>query len=135
VNAIEAQRIVQAYGAVLGEITATGMIRDLRLLPYTKTEIKVALQFALKLTSDAVMRDHLRNAYISLADFQRLTDGQIIALQRWDRDLASNAVGGDVSAKDSAEAVSTIGADVIAIQATSMTEARALLDELKQAGF
>jgi hypothetical protein len=135
VNAIEAQRIVQAYGAVLGEISATGMIRDHRSLPYTKTEINVALQLALKLTSDAVMRNRLRNAYISLADFQQLTDGQIIALQRWNRALASNAVEGDVSAKDSAEAVSTIGADVIAIQATSMTEARALLDELKQAGF
>jgi hypothetical protein len=72
----EVEGIVHAYGAVLQETTATGVIRDIRSLPYSKYQIKEALQYALRITSDPSIREHLKAAYISLSDFQELSDEQ-----------------------------------------------------------
>ena len=80
---LEAQRIVQDYGAVLEERKAMGVIRDINSLPRPKAHVMEALQFALRATSDRLMREHLKVAYISLADFQELTDEQVKTLRGW----------------------------------------------------
>ncbi len=70
----DVQEILNAYGAVLAEPTALGVLRDIRSLPYPKVEIKHALVVALSVTTDPGVREHLKASYVMLADFQQLSD-------------------------------------------------------------
>lgn len=132
----EVERIVNAYGRVLRETAATGLVRDIHSLPYSKGQIKEALQFALRITDDESMRSHFVGAYIALSDFQELSDTQISALRSWNKVLGSAST--EPTMEDlhkQAIAISNVGKDVTAIQAKSTAEARALAEELKAAGF
>ena len=131
----EVERIVNAYGKVLGETVATGVIRDVHALPYSKDKIKEALRFALRITDDGSMRSHFVGAYIGLADFQELSDAQVSALRGWNKILETST---KLTAEDvhrQAIAISNVGKDVKAVQAKSAAEARVLAEELKAAGF
>jgi hypothetical protein len=66
-----AERIVQEYGAVLGSAAAPapGCVADASALPHPKERIKAALVFALRATTDRGMKEQLKIAYISLADW------------------------------------------------------------------
>jgi hypothetical protein len=132
---VEAQRIVQAYGAVLGENTAIGVVRDIVSLPYSKSQIKSALQFALKITSDGAMHAHFINAYISLADFQSLSDDQIKALQVWNKVIGQRRGSNKEEVEAEAAAIAKNGKVVTAIHERVAEEAAILANELKMAGF
>jgi hypothetical protein len=131
----EAQRVVQAYGAVLGENTTIGTVRDIASLPYSKAQIKSAIQFALKVTSDGGMKAHFINANVSLADFQSLSDGQIKALQEWNKIIGQKQRPDDGKLGVEATAVEKIGKEVTAIHERVAEEAAVLTNELKMAGF
>jgi hypothetical protein len=63
--------IVTKYGAVLeSEAPMPGCVADVTKLPFPKAEIKEALVHALRVTSDAKMKDFLKIAYVQLADWQ-----------------------------------------------------------------
>ena len=52
-------------------------------LPNSKSAIKAALKLALNVATDPNTRDHLKVAYICLADFQPLTEEETRALRQW----------------------------------------------------
>jgi hypothetical protein len=66
-------------------------------------EIKTALKFALSVTTDPAMRDQLKTGYISLGDFQELSDREIRALQLWNNALSRNTSAADLAKTMSAE--------------------------------
>ena len=70
----DVEKIVNAYGTVLAEPSALGVVRDARSLPYSKSEIKKALLVAPGVPVNSPLREQLRAGYISLGDFQRLSD-------------------------------------------------------------
>lgn len=128
----DVQEIVGAFGDVLAEATATGVVRDTRSLPYPKSEIKAALRVALNVTTDLAMRDHLKAAYVALADFQLLSDREVLALQLWNDALSKSS-----SATAAADVINTVAAEgdaVIAVQRRVADEAGSLLRELAAAG-
>jgi hypothetical protein len=132
----EVERIVGAYGKVLMEKTATGLVRDIHSLPYSKDQIKEALRFALRSTVDESMRSHLVGAYIALSDFQKLSDAQISALRNWNKLLDTASTEQTIEdLHKQAITISNVGKDVTAIQAKSAAEVRVLVGELKAAGF
>ncbi|GEM_PF-838412 len=63
--------VVQVYGDVLQTSKpAPGTVADVSKLPYPKSTIKTALIAAIKSTEDAQMKEHLKAAFIMLADWQ-----------------------------------------------------------------
>jgi hypothetical protein len=135
-RAADVGEIIGAYGAVLAETAAFGLIRDINTLPYLKTDIKEALKLALSVTADATMREQLKVAYISLADFQWLTEGETHALQLWNSALSKHATAtGDLELDELGEVVSAEADVVIAVQQRVADESHSLAQELKAAGF
>jgi NADPH-dependent ferric siderophore reductase len=128
----DVEEIVTAYGAVLAEPSALGSVRDLRSLPYSKEDIKTALMIALKVTVDAAIREHLKVGYISLADFQMLSDSEVRSLQLWDNALSSSK---SAAADALFHTVAAEGDVAIAVMRRVADEAGVLATELKAAGF
>ena len=130
----DVEEIVTAYGAVLAEPTALGIVRDVHSLPRSKEDIKTALKVALSVTADATMRETLKGGYVALADFQKLTEREIRALQLWN-DALNTSAAADL---DIAALVKTLGAEgdmVTAVKLRVADEAISLAQELKAAGF
>ena len=70
-DAETAQKIIQDYGAVLASADpAPDRIADVRVLPHPKKHIKEAICLALRAIDDPKIKEHLKFAYISLADWQ-----------------------------------------------------------------
>jgi hypothetical protein len=133
---IEVQKIVHDYGEVLGERTSLGVIRDIHSLPYSKSKIKEALKCALRVTSDEPTREHLKIAYISLSDFQELSDTQVSALQSWNRMFVKDPNEKTLAElREEAIVMSNVGKTATAVQSKSTAEAEVLFQELKAAGF
>lgn len=67
-----ANKIVNDYGHFMQSPTfpAPGCIADAKKLPYDKQTIKNALMLSMKLCDDSKIKEMLKVAYISLADFQ-----------------------------------------------------------------
>ena len=124
----EVAEIITAYGAVLAEPTTIG-VRDLRLLPYSKDDIKAALRLAFSVTDDAGMRDALKAGYISLADFQQLTEREARSLQLWNSALA------EADLEKATENLAAESEVVNAIHNRIAAEATSLALELKVAGL
>jgi len=64
----EAVKIINAYGKALTERKTP--FGDLSALPYPKDRIKDAILHGIRQTDDAVFREQLKGAYITLADWQ-----------------------------------------------------------------
>lgn len=63
--------VVADYGEVLEtRAPAPGCVADVTELPYQKDEIKRAILMMLGVITDSQLREHLRFAYVSLADWQ-----------------------------------------------------------------
>ena len=125
----DVEPIVTAYGAVLAEPTALGIVRDVHSLPCSKEEVKEALKIALSLTGDEGMKESLKVAYISLSDFQQLSDAEIKALQVWNAALSQPNLETSVISSLIAE-----GEMVTAVKLRIADEAKALVQELRATG-
>ena len=76
----EADSVLRQYAAVL-QSGGHGVIRDASELPYPKEVIKSFLQNGLKVGKEnKQLLEWLKNAYVSLADFQYLTEQERKAL-------------------------------------------------------
>ena len=75
--------IVNAYGGVLAEPSVLGVVQDLRSLPYSKKDIKTALLVSLGVSTDDDVNELLKVGYLSLAQFQPLSEEEVRALQLW----------------------------------------------------
>ena len=74
-------KVVADYGDVLAKPSDLGLVRDINSLPHLKSEIRAALKAVLAVTTNATMREHLKIAYISLAEFQTLSHREMLALR------------------------------------------------------
>jgi hypothetical protein len=67
----QATEIVWAYGGVLENSTpAPGSVADASRLPYSKPKIKQALIVMLRSSENPRIKEYLKSAYLSLADWQ-----------------------------------------------------------------
>lgn len=63
--------VVADFGEVLAvRAPVPGSVADVDELPYPKDQIKLAILITLKVTNDPELREHLKFAYVSLADWQ-----------------------------------------------------------------
>jgi len=89
----EAEKIIQAYGAVLqAKAPAPGRVADASKLPFPKERIKAALIFGLKATNDQQMKEILKVGYIQLADWQEGVGENDIGLDLSNEDLDDDPV-------------------------------------------
>jgi hypothetical protein len=119
--------------ADFGEVLATrspvpGSVADVTELPYPKDEIKRAILVMLAATTDTPLREHLKFAYVSLAD--------------WQVGVGSLHQGLDVMKLDRTRPVSDLAKEVVAggeqmqkWQPLAKAEQEALIGELRQLGF
>lgn len=88
------EAVVNAYGGLLAQGHAgSGVISDTKFLPYPKETIKAALITALRITTDKQMRENLKVAYISLADFQDGVGPNPIGVNLLGLDLNADPLG------------------------------------------
>jgi hypothetical protein len=128
------QRIVSSCGAVLEQ--SAGPTRDIDLLPFKKEQIKTALLTALSVTTDATMREHLKAGYVSLADFQTLSEAERASARTWEsvgQSDPQSMTHNDVL--HMAKEISGGGGAGIEAHKRGTDEAAVLIQELKAAGF
>jgi len=65
--------VLEKYVAVLRE-PAGSVVRDASELAHPKEAIRIVLQHCIKTAVDRESRDFLRNAYVSLSNFQPISD-------------------------------------------------------------
>lgn len=130
----QVQRIVSSYGAVLEQ--SAGLIRDINSLPFKKDQIKTALLTALGVTTDAKMREHLKAGFVSLADFQPLSEAERASLRTWESVGQSDPQSmTDQDLLHMAKKLSGGGGAGIEANKRAMEESAVLIQELKAAGF
>jgi hypothetical protein len=67
------REVLERYVAVLRE-QGSGVVRDAVELAHPKEAIRIVLQHCIKTATDQGSRDFLRNAYVSLSNFQAISD-------------------------------------------------------------
>lgn len=67
--------VLEKYIALLRE-PGNSVVRDASELAHPKDAIRFVLQHCIRTASDGETRDFLRNAYISLSNFQTMTDAE-----------------------------------------------------------
>ena len=72
-SAYDAREVLDRYMAAL-TVNAGGIIRDTAELGHPKDVIRVVLQHCLRAIVDPTQQEFLKNAYLSLANFQELSD-------------------------------------------------------------
>ena len=89
---IDGRDVLERYSALMAAYKddGRGVIRHISELPYPKSVIKTVLQHALKITDDRSTREVLKAAYLTLADFQELTDAEVTAVRKWNQMLRSS---------------------------------------------
>ena len=118
--------IVQKYGRTLEfDAPTPGSVADLNKLPYPKQKIKEALIQAMKITSDPQIKDHLKIAFISLADWQEGVGGEDIGFDFSKPDFPQDII-------KRAERTSEIGDEVMKWMQISELERQQLTAELER---
>lgn len=81
----EAERIVNAYGELLAQLEQTAYAHPSSCLPFTKDQIRQAIQTLLWELDEAdeQIRNSLAQAYVFLAQF--IPDAQVVTLERGQR--------------------------------------------------
>jgi hypothetical protein len=125
-----AQKIVAAYGDVLAN--KIGVVQDIKELPYQKDQIKLALKILLKLTTDVTMQNHLRSGYVTLGDFQELSDTQAQALQVWNSITNKGSTMTQDEIGTVAREISRVGKIVMEVETKAVAEAESLYRELNE---
>lgn len=75
----DAKDVLERYLIVL-RAPSKCLLRDVSELPYPKEVIKAVLTHSIELAADREIRELLKSAYISLADFQDMTIDELIAV-------------------------------------------------------
>lgn len=123
------EAIVCAYGAVLSAPDKFMGARDVKSLPYPKDEIKAALMAAYAQARDD-RREALKMAYLALAEFQDLSDAELIAFQTlFGRGMKP------ISREEMTPEIMKCTADIFPVIARIGQETSILTQELKAAGM
>ncbi|MCK9419129.1 MAG: hypothetical protein M0R70_07105 [Nitrospirae bacterium] len=124
-----AEKIVNDYGAVLASaVPAPGCVADERKLPHPKEHIKQALVFALCMTKEPQMREQLKIAYITLADWQQGVGDAAVGLDLTKMDL-------NAEPDELAKQIMSQGADVEKWLQKVKAEQESLRGELQKRGL
>lgn len=123
------EAIVCAYGAVLSAPDTFMGARDIRSLPYPKSEIKTALMAAYGRVREG-RREALKMAYLALAEFQDLSDAELIAFQTLFRRGMK-----PISREEMTPEMMKYSADIFPVIARIGQETSLLMQELKAAGI
>lgn len=105
-----------------------GSVADIKELPYPKDEIKLATLVMLKVTNDSELREHLKFAYISLADWQAGVGPRHKGLDITKLDRTKSPL-------DQAKEVAERGVEMEKWQPLVKAEQDALIGELRQLGY
>jgi hypothetical protein len=73
------REVLERYVAVLGQ-PSTSVVRDAAELAHPKESIRNVLQHCIRTEADRGAREYLRNAYVSLASFQPISEADKEAL-------------------------------------------------------
>jgi hypothetical protein len=123
------EEIVCAYGAVLSAPDVFMGARDIKSLPYPKKDIKAALMSAL--TQDrGDGRQALKMAYLALAEFQPLSEAEVLAFQTLFRRGTK-----PISREEMTPQMMEYSADIFPVIARIGQETSILMQELKAAGI
>jgi hypothetical protein len=77
-----AEEIIRQLGSIIAESPVPpGYVADEDKLPYPKETIREALGYGLRSTADRQMREHLKYAYIALADWQKNVGPDLVKLE------------------------------------------------------
>jgi hypothetical protein len=128
----EVERIVNDYGAALEAAAATGsIVVDVSRLPAPKDHVKSAIFYALRLTSDKKMLQHLKTGFIDLVNFQAGVGEQTVGFG-----IESIPEADDTEAlKALAQQVVNRSDDVKKWNAIVSAERDKLVQELREAGL
>ena len=125
----EFEEIVCVYGAVLSAPDVFMGARDIKSLPYPKKDIKAALISALaKERGDG--REGLKMAYLALAEFQHLSEAEVLAFQTFFRRGMK-----PISREEMTPEMMEYTADIFPVIARIGQETSELIQELKAAGI
>ncbi len=123
------QELISAYGAILEE--RTGGPRSETELPARKPEMDAAVLRAIELTPHGDARQHLRNGYLWLSDFQPMTAEEIAACRLYDAAINQPGDGSVADAKGRALAISETGDVVARFAAAALKEMEARVATLQ----
>ena len=123
--AVGAQKIVQDFGHALP--SCKGSFADVSELPYPKSVIKVAILAALSIAGDTRVRERLKAAFVSLADWQE-------GIGPGPHDLDAAQRPGE-TIQELAKRISQTAPAFMALSKRVTTEMEGLLAELKSLGL
>ena len=123
------EAIVCAYGAVLSAPDVFMGARDSKSLPYLKSDIKAALMAAYAQVGED-RREAIKMAYLALAEFQDLSDAELIAFQTLFRRGTK-----PISREEMSPEMMKYTADIFPVIARIGQETSVLIRELKAAGI
>jgi hypothetical protein len=123
------EEIVCAYGAVLSAPDGFTGARDIKSLPFPKSDIKAALMAAFSLRREE-MREALKLAYLGLAEFQDLSEAELLAFQTLFRRGMK-----PISREEMTPEMIKYTADIFPVIARIGQETSVLMQELKAAGI
>ena len=126
---LRAIAIIGVYGNVLVEDEKSGLVRDIKRLPNSKEQIKAAISVLLKVTTDPVMRNHLKTGWTALSAYQPLTPNQKLALEMWDAAISDGPSTEKSRLQKQADLIARSGDVVIPLQKIVADEMEALLQE------
>ena len=123
------EEIVCAYGAALSAPGVFMGARDIKSLPYPKKDIKAALISAFaKERGDG--REALKMAYLALAEFQHLSEAEVLAFQTFFRRGMK-----PISREEMTPQMMEYTEDIFSVIARIGQETSMLMEELKAAGI
>ena len=132
---IDAADVLSSYSSLLMRPTGS-VIRNAAELKYSKQIIKIVLIHCIKLTEPGEQREFLRAAYVSLADFQELSDDERAALDIFEAPAGDKAE--DIGLED-LRTMAKLGAShsdlAVGVYGRVAAESARLLQELQAAGF
>ncbi|MFQ5829534.1 MAG: hypothetical protein ACE5JD_10320 [Candidatus Methylomirabilia bacterium] len=128
-SSTEPHIVVADFGEVLAtRVPVRGSVADVDELPYAKDQIKLATLIMLKVTNDPQLREHLKFAYVSLADWQA-------GVGPTHKGLDVTKLDRTKSALDLAKEVAARGEEMQKWQPIVKAEQEALIGELRKLGF
>ena len=76
---LDAREVLEKYVAILRD-SSNSVVRDVSELAHPKEVIRAVLQHCIRTAADREGLEFLRNAYVSLSNFQQMTDAEKEAL-------------------------------------------------------
>jgi hypothetical protein len=121
--------VLEKYLVTLNQ-GGTGIICDADELPYPKDVVKFALQYCIRTIGEAEKQNYLRSVYLSLGNFQKLSERERDAIAIL-KEVGPPALPGTELQDEQARLISNVAEPLQAIMARVKAEVTVLIQELK----